>query len=382
MEAQRPRQAHGSRFTAMDSMPNYRRIAEELRKEISQNVLRPGERLGSHQALSSHFGVSRVTIRQALTLLRKEGYVEMVPKKGTFVSRKAAGLPRIRHNLVGLLVENIQDPYFNEITQEIERELLRNHFHMVLCDTSGAETNYIELLKDRVDGFIIAPSLQEASWAHYRNLRGFERPYVLFDRNIRSIPGNRVLVDNYLGGQMAADHLFDLGHRLFATITYAWPMRPPVLSHEALALRVQGFTDRLQESGVSATQIRHLVGNAGRSKEAGALAAKQWLKLAPRPAALFATNDILCFGVIDVAEKAGLLMARDYSLVGFDDINLIRWLGIPLTTIAQPRDEIAQCAVRLLCEQMEGGQTGHTRHLILKPRIVVRGSTGPPSSKA
>jgi DNA-binding LacI/PurR family transcriptional regulator len=360
------------------ALPNYRRIAEELRTQICANVLRPGHRLPSHQSLSRRFAVSRVTIRQALMLLQQRGYVQMIPKTGTFVSEMITSLRRTRHRLVALLVENCQDPFFNEMTQHIERELLRANLHMVLCDTAGAgpEVSYVDVLKDRVDGFIIAPSLQESSWTQYRALASTRLPYVLFDRDIRTIPGNRVLVDNYFGGRIAADHLADLGHSSFVTVTYRWPDRAHETPSEALRLRICGFKDRLIERGIPESDVMSLVGGGGRTKDAGAEAAMQWVNLRPRPTGLFATNDILCLGVIEVAEKSGLRMPRDFSIVGFDDINLVRWLNIPLTTVAQPKEEIARHVVGLLLTQNAEARGDHTQHELLKPRLVIRSSTG------
>jgi DNA-binding LacI/PurR family transcriptional regulator len=366
-----------SKLPRIDSQPNYRNVADRLKREIGE-TLTAGQRLESHQALSERFGVSRVTIRQALTLLQQAGYVQMLPKRGTYVAERAASPHRIRHGLVALLVENFQDPFFNEMTQHIERELLHNRVHMVLCDIAGEGlgVNYIEHLRDRVDGFIIGASLQESSWMQYRILSTVGVPYVFFDRDIRSVPGDRVLVDNYLGGRMAAEHLLSLGrHRVFATLTYAWPKKALQAPHEVMVLRVRGFREKLLESGVDEADILLLTGQGGRTKEAGADAAEHWLSHKPRATALFATNDILALGVIEVAERHGLRMPEDYALLGFDDINLVRWLNIPLTTIAQPKEEIAHQAVRLLLEQIDGSRREPTHHVLLKPRLVERGST-------
>lgn len=370
-----------SSVSGAEPLPNYRRIANELKSQICRSTLRPGQRLGSHQSLSRRFGVSRVTIRQALTLLQQSGYVQMIPKKGTFVSDRISSVRSVRHRLVALLVENFQDPFFNEMTQHIERELLRANLHMVLGDTAGVgpETSYVDLLKDRVDGFIIGPSLQESSWAQYRTLASMGVPYVLFDRDIRSIPGDRVLVDNYFGGRIAADHLADLGHRSFVTVTYTWPQKAYQTPSEALLLRIRGFKDRLAERGLSEDTVLSLIGHGGRTKEAGLEAAAQWTEMRPRPTALFATNDILCMGIIEIAEKNGLQMPEDFSIVGFDDINLVRWLNIPLTTVAQPKEEIARHVVGLLLRQMESGKSNHTQHELLKPKLVVRRSTAAPA---
>jgi LacI family transcriptional regulator len=250
---------------------------------------------------------------------------------------------------------------------------------MVLCDTAGdREIDYVGLLKDRVDGFVIGPSLQESSWAQYRAMGSMGISYVLFDRDIHSIPGNRVLVDNYVGGRMAAEHLLVLGHRIFVTLTYTWPKRAYEAPSEALSLRTRGFKDRLLESGIPESHVISLIGNGGRTKEAGTEAANQWVGLNPRPTAVFATNDILCLGVLEVADKHGLTAPADFSIVGFDDINLVRWLGLPLTTIDQPKEEIAQHVVRLLMEQLESRNNEQTSHVLLRPRLVIRNSTASP----
>lgn len=101
------------------------------------------------------------------------------------------------------------------------------------------------------------------------------------------------------------------------------------------------------------------------------------LRVAPPPTAVVASNDVMALGAIQAAEKAGLRVPDDISVVGFDDIPLAALTRPPLTTVAQPVRRMGEVAVELLLAQLRGKGDAR-RRVVLEPQVVARQSTGAP----
>jgi LacI family transcriptional regulator len=101
------------------------------------------------------------------------------------------------------------------------------------------------------------------------------------------------------------------------------------------------------------------------------------LALSEPPSALFCTNDLLAVDVLDTLERLGRRVPEAVSVAGFDGIALGGLGRVSLTTVAQPRDELARLAVELLVDRIEG-RNERARAITLEPSLLVRGSTGPP----
>jgi LacI family repressor for deo operon, udp, cdd, tsx, nupC, and nupG len=114
------------------------------------------------------------------------------------------------------------------------------------------------------------------------------------------------------------------------------------------------------------------------SIESGAAAAEQLLDHPERPTAIFCFNDEMAIGVIDAARQRGVLVPRDLSVVGFDDIRFARHVEPPLTTVAQPMRDIGHGTVRLLLDIL-GGRILPPTSITLPHTLIVRQSTAPPT---
>ena len=97
------------------------------------------------------------------------------------------------------------------------------------------------------------------------------------------------------------------------------------------------------------------------------------------PTAVFVANDFAALGALDALDAAGLRVPQDVSVVGYDDIAISHSSRVALTTVAQPSVEMGRTSVDLLVERSEGGRA-EARHIVLAPRLVVRGTTAPPVS--
>lgn len=175
-----------------------------------------------------------------------------------------------------------------------------------------------------------------------------------------------VRIDNWAGGWEVGRHLLELGHRRFGVIT-----GDPAMA--CFPARLDGFRSALREQGVHLDG--RLLASGDNWTEESRVQALRMLSRADRPTAIFACSDTQAYGVYDAAHQLGLDIPRDLSVVGFDDIESVRHLGPPLTTVRQPLPEMVRSAFELM---LGARRTGMPDKLLVPPTLVRRGSTASP----
>ncbi len=244
---------------------------------------------------------------------------------------------------IGVLVSDLSNPFFNQLVQGLQKELILKGYLMVLCDTTldqKRETDYLEELTRReVDGVIIASAVGEAEKIK-AYLKSKDTPYVFLDQ--QQDEDNSLGTDDFIGGSLAADHLLAYGHRHIALV---YPKEAP-LNIEA---RRKGFISRLQKNQITPVFIE-----GGLSKETGYQSVKELLTY-PEITAIFTVNDAVALGLYRGLYEAGKRIPEDYSLVGYDDISMASYLTPPLTTVHQPIEELGSKTTQLLLESLEKG---------------------------
>ncbi|MDR3210623.1 MAG: LacI family transcriptional regulator [Planctomycetota bacterium] len=281
----------------------------------------------------------------------------------------ARSLRSQRSNLFGLLLPDIQNPVFAALAKHIEEEAQCLGYNVVLGNTWESperEAQYLELMLARqMDGIIVAPVSPE-------NDRLFSQclvPVVVLDRTLSSdSPLRTVTVDNLQVGRLAARHFLSLGHRAFACM-------PGPQNIALFADRLLGFQEVVEAAGFSLELVigAPTVGEFAIGSEICASIVSQCRK---RPLALFCANDLTAIGAMREAQRRGLDVPGDLSIIGVDDIPSARMTMPALTTIRQPFPEIAAAGVRLLVEMLrDRGQ--RPKNIRLKPSLVVRESTAP-----
>ncbi|SCK58981.1 LacI family DNA-binding transcriptional regulator [Streptomyces sp. WMMB 322] len=199
------------------------------------------------------------------------------------------------------------------------------------------------------------------------------------ERDDPSIPF--VGIDERASARLAAEHIVRLGHRRIAVMVdqvVAPGTSGPATVEEQLASdcgdlrgRLAGYRDALEEVGVDWRSVRVVA--AGRnSRSAAASAASHFLDVAERPTAVLAIGDVLALGVLDACEQRGLVVGRDISVAGFDDVPEAE--RARLTTVRQPMAEKGRIAGRLLLEPREEKKVPRIK---LPTELVVRATTGP-----
>jgi len=271
-------------------------------------------------------------------------------------------------HMLGLIVPDSANPFFAELGKHMEEAAYRQGYSVILCNTGGdpdRESFYTDtLLRQQVDGVIFVAGGNQANCLN----QALERqiPVVVVDRDLPDCAVDTVLLDNFQGGLLATRHLLALGHRRIGCIAGPSNVTPS-------AERVLGYKAALGEYGIAVDDALIRQGNF--QLESGWKRAHEILGQAPRPTALFACNDLMAVGALRAAAELGLSVPRDLSVVGFDNIELASYTAPPLTTVAQPTDEIGVKAVTLLIERIQD-RTLKPRSERLDAALIIRESTG------
>ncbi|MDV9030859.1 LacI family DNA-binding transcriptional regulator [Pseudomonas sp. RAC1] len=270
---------------------------------------------------------------------------------------------------IGLLVPSSVNPYFAELARGIEDGCERNGYCVILCnsdDDPKKQRNYLRvLLEKRIDGLIVASVGEDLDLL--QSLAAVRTPIVMVDRALEGVDTDVVRIDHELGAYLATQHLLELGHADIACI--GGPANTGVSQ-----LRVNGFRRAMAEAGlpVAEQQVLH----CDFTSPGGHAAAAQLLDGA-RPTAIFAGNDMIGFGVLRAAAERNIDVPGQLSVIGFDDIELSRYVYPPLTTVGQSIRELGDSAAQLLLSRIVTPRREAGEQRIVAPRIVLRESTGP-----
>ena len=163
--------------------PKYFTLMEELKEEILSGQIQPGEKLPSENQLTEKYSLSRHTVRKAIALLEREGYVEAYHGKGTFCSEKMRHMKKSRN--IAVVTTYISDYIFPRLIQGMDNILSEQGYSIILKNTGNSRQKEArcleELLQKDIDGLIIEPSKSQLSCRHpnlYENLDKYQIPYV------------------------------------------------------------------------------------------------------------------------------------------------------------------------------------------------------------
>ncbi len=282
------------------------------------------------------------------------------------IDQRARALRRRKSGTLGLVVSDVGNPYFPDVIRAIEAVAYHSGHDLFLCNSDEdpeRERFYIRaMIAQRIGGIIIVPvTFTSASLAPaLRN----DIPIVCLDRRVDDLQLDSVQIDNRAGGALAADALFDCGHRRIGAIV-ATRTTPG-------SDRLDGFAARLAERG--APLDAELVRDGEYKQSGGYAAARSLFALPDPPTALFVANHPMTLGALHAARERGFAVPRDMSVVGFDDTAWATFLDPPLTTIGQPTLALGTAAAELLIDRVEERYTGTARAIVLQPILMQRAS--------
>ena len=310
------------------------------------------------KVLNGRADVAPATRERIEELLREYGYRR----------RAAAAAP-----LLDLVFHELESAWAMEVIRGAEQVAHEEGLSLVLSQSSGRLTpgqSWLDgVLARRPTGVLLV--LSKLDPAQREQLATRDIPFAVID------PAGDLEADvpavgatNWQGGLAATRHLLELGHRRIGVV--AGP--DSMLCSRA---RVDGYRAALERAGVAFDPALLRTGDF--HHEAGYGCGRELLRLADRPTAVFAGNDLQALGLYEAARELGLRIPDDLSVVGFDDLPIARWVGPPLTTIRQPLGEMAAAAARIVLDLARGRKPAATR-IELATELIVRSSTAAPGN--
>jgi LacI family transcriptional regulator len=289
-------------------------------------------------------------------------------------SAMARGLAKQRSMTIGVIVPDIRNPFYSQICWRAELIAKSYGYTIIICNIDNdprEEDAYLSVMKDRrVDGILLTGTMKEATKIINYKIKE-EIPVVLLDLAVEGYDIPSVVLNNYNGAQLMTDHLVSLGHK---RIVFATSNATP-----AECIRFEGFKLAMLQKGLTLNEemVVSLPENQWRQKEFGRLEGLLKRNREERPTAVFCSNDLKAIFTYELARRLKLSIPRDLSVVGYDDIEIARWLGPPLTTIAQPIDDMTIKGVEMLLAEIKGHS--YERRVEMLPKIIIRRSTRPPA---
>jgi LacI family transcriptional regulator len=306
----------------------------------------------------------------------------------------ARGLITGKTKTIGVVAGDIQSPFYASVLRGIADVARAEGFGVLLTNSDeilDREVEAVQLLRlKQVDGLIVAPCDTERS-DHLRRALAEGCPVVQLDRSVRDLPADVVAVDNRRASRDAIARLIDVGHRRIAILAELerW-VAGDVSAFVAAAMtgrvttdglfpswqRLLGYVDAHLAAGIPVDP--RLILRIGTYSLAGAKA--QTLALLAdhaRPTALFSADGLMSAAAVDAMAERGVELPRDMSLIGFDDLDWMRFIRPGITAIVQPLTTMGQQAANLVLERIRGGQM-EKQALALPTTLAERGSVAPP----
>jgi len=271
-----------------------------------------------------------------------------------------------KSNLLGLIIPDIQNPFFADLARGVEDIAYENNFAVLFCnydEDPKKELFYLDILQaESVDG-IILPPIQENDPAVLQVIQN-GTPVVCVDRSLSNAVLDRVEVDNRRGAFEAVEYLIGLGHRNIGLIG------GPADSSTGRE-RLAGYNAAHEKAGIpiGARCIRF----GDYKTESGRRLAEELLSEPEPPTALFVCNCLMTVGALGTIYEKGLSIPDQIAVVGFDELPLASVFNPPLTVVRQPAYEVGRRAAELMIKRLDDPHRAPTS-LVLPPELIIRKS--------
>ena len=341
---------------AHQSRPKYERLKQYLHAELTAGRLRPGDALPSEQQMAVKLGISRNTVRQALTMLDREGLIRRVQGKGTYVEADARTHLNKGQDIFALVMPQTWSGYLPSLLRGFESACGDLQNRTIVCSTEHdvhrQGNTLLQLMHDKVSGVALLPTTQRPAPV-YQVQQLHERgiPLVFCHHRVKGTSAPLVAIPFDQVGRVAGRALLERGHRRVGLF---------LLGPDEVALEYRdGLREVMEAGGGELPEEFIYYGKLGLSdvtgqREAVRAAVKKMCKRPDRPTAIFCSFDNMAELVHLTLSRAGIRMPEDISLLGFGGM----WRQSPimheLTSVAVDEIEIGRRAVQILNEMRRG----------------------------
>ena len=293
----------------------------------------------------------------------------VVDQLGYYPNTQARALVSGKSRIFGLVVSEITNPFFPEIVQTFEELAVQNDYEILVTstvhDTTRMKSSVRRMIERRVDGVAILTFGMEEALLDDLRLR--KVPLVFVDVGPDAPRVSNIRIDYQNGIRQAVQHLAALRHTSIAFVA------GPLHLKSALT-RKDTFKTSMSEIGLEISP--ELLVEGDHTMEGGMRALGKLMRQRHAPTAVMCSNDMTAIGVMREAYDLGIVVPRDLSVVGFDNIRLSEFMSPPLTTVEMSQAELARIAFRALMEEVgRDGRSEGRREYPLSTNLVLRRST-------
>lgn len=290
----------------------------------------------------------------------------------------ARALVKSGNSLVGLVLREIEYSFNAAIIAGAQEELEERGYSILLCNSNmdeGDEHKHLNILLDKsVEGVIITPiSTSPVNSDIYSDLVANNVPFTMVGIRKAGIPAASVTVDNVEGGRIAARHLLGLGHRecLYITPSVDEINRHTQIDRSENTDRFEGFREVVLSAASSGAGCSLIEAQRSRVTDE---TIERILSLPRRPTGIFCYSDMIAIQTMRLLQRRKFDIPRDFSIIGYDDLDIAALVLPGLTTIGQPKKDMGRLAAVKLLGMLES-HTQSQEHTLLHPELIVREST-------
>ena len=322
------------------------------------------EKVGVTQATVSHVlngtaKISESVSKKVLKAAKEMGYKKKPKVQGVSKSKS-----------VGLLIPDVENSFYAETAKVVEIVLRRHGYLTFQCNTlyrAEYERMYVKaLLEYGVMGIVVGYPMTNG--VSLELLRASEIPAVFLDGAPQDLKGlcPTIEINNTLGGELAANHLFKLGAKNVCIASEP-------LVNQPLEERVAGFKTTMAANGVPVDEARIFIETSQYSKMDMGCNIGAKILIDGGIDAVFATSDYVALGIIKRLKESKKRIPEEIMVMGYDDISIAQIIEPPLTTIAQPVGQMAKTGAEMLCASIKGQQ--EAKSITMDPCLIIREST-------
>lgn len=282
----------------------------------------------------------------------------------------AVSLRTGKSRIIGLIVENISNPFFALLAKELEDEIYKYHYRILYCSTENNDekgAGQIKMLYNRqADGFIIAPS--SGMNKSIKQLMQTKVPIVLIDRYFPELEVASTLVDNYKGVELGMKHLIEKGYKNIGFISVD-------INQAHMTEREIAYRNELELAGIKPNEKFQLKINYTIENKKEVI--KKFLKENSALDAVFFATNYLCIAGLEAIADLEIQIPTQLAVICFDDHDLFHLFSPKITAVSQPIAEIAKSAVKLLVNQFDTKKypVRSKEQILLAPKLIVRASS-------
>jgi len=347
------------------------------------------KRLVTVQDVAREAGVSKATAARVLGSYGtaspevKEKVLNAARVLGYQPNELARSMTTGRSRTIGVIVGDIENPYFGQAVRGISEVASAAGFDVILANSGeevGREQTAVQvLLGKRVDGLIITPASM-SDIQHLEVVQRSGRPLVLLDRATPKLKVDSVITDDKAAAAAATRMLIEAGHRRIAYITATASDDPIYRGPRQISLttvmdRIDGFLAASAAAGIEHPEQYIRLG-ATRQVASGRIIA-DLLSMPQRPTAILASDNVVGLEVFKVIRNLGMSIPADLSLIAFHDADWTSVTSPPITVISQPVYNLGVESAQILIKRITGA-VGAPKRLVLATELIERQSVGAP----